>query len=70
MLKNCQVIGMSLNVKFIDSNVFIYALLKPKRSVDEKIVKMKEKAKEILTWIDNGEEKVLTNVVHISEMLT
>ncbi|ACP56126.1 hypothetical protein M1627_2267 [Sulfolobus islandicus M.16.27] len=49
MLKNCQVIGMSLNVKFIDSNVFIYALLKPKRSVDEKIVKMKEKAKEILT---------------------
>ncbi|BDB98250.1 type II toxin-antitoxin system VapC family toxin [Saccharolobus caldissimus] len=59
---------MNLNVKFIDSNVFIYAILKPKRSVDEKIVKMKEKAKEILARIDNGEEKVLTTVVHISEI--
>ncbi|MFP3234148.1 MAG: type II toxin-antitoxin system VapC family toxin [Sulfolobaceae archaeon] len=59
---------MSLNVKFIDSNVFIYAILKPKRSVNEKIKKMKEKAKEILAKIDNGEEKVLTTVVHISEI--
>ncbi|MEJ2771254.1 MULTISPECIES: hypothetical protein [unclassified Stygiolobus] len=61
---------MSLNVKFIDSNVFIYAILKPKRSVNEKIKKMKEKAKEILAKIDNGEEKVLTTVVHISKSLT
>ncbi|MFP3347495.1 MAG: type II toxin-antitoxin system VapC family toxin [Sulfolobaceae archaeon] len=59
---------MSLNVKFIDSNVFIYAILKPKRSVNEKIKKMKEKAKEILAKIDNGEEKVLTTVVHVSEI--
>lgn len=59
---------MSSNVKFIDSNVFIYAILKPKRSVDEKIAKMKEKAKEILTRIDNGEEKVITTVVHLSEI--
>ena len=66
MLKNYQVIGMSLNVKFIDSNVFIYAILK--RSVSEKIKKMKEKAKEILAKIVNGEEKVLTSVVHISEI--
>jgi hypothetical protein len=50
--------------------VFIYAILKPKRSVNEKIKKMKEKAKEILAKIDNGEEKVLTTVVHISKLLT
>lgn len=48
---------MSLNVKFIDSNVFIYAILKPKRLVNEKIVKMKEKAKEILAKLITGREK-------------
>lgn len=55
---------MSSNVKFIDSNVSIYAILKPKRTVDEKILKMKEKAKDI----DRGEEKVMTTVVHLSEV--
>ncbi|BDC17515.1 type II toxin-antitoxin system VapC family toxin [Acidianus sp. HS-5] len=59
---------MSSNVKFIDSNVFIYAILKPKKPLDEKIFKIKEKAKVILLKINNGEEKVLTTVVHVSEI--
>lgn len=33
--------GMSSSIRFIDSNVFIYAILKP-RVISEKISKMKE----------------------------
>jgi predicted nucleic acid-binding protein len=59
---------MSSRVKFIDSNVFIYAYLKPKREISEKISRMKEKAKEILMKINYGEERVVTSVVHMSEI--
>jgi predicted nucleic acid-binding protein len=59
---------MSSKVKFIDSNVFIYAYLKPKREISEKISRMKEKAKEILMKINYGEERVVTSVVHMSEI--
>jgi predicted nucleic acid-binding protein len=59
---------MSSRIKFIDSNVFVYAYLKPKREISEKISRMKEKAKEILMKINYGEERVVTSVVHISEI--
>lgn len=59
---------MSSKVRFIDSNVFVYAILKPKKNVEEKISEMKEKAKEILLRINKGEEKVLTTTIHISEI--
>jgi predicted nucleic acid-binding protein len=59
---------MSSKVKFIDSNVFIYAYLKPKREISEKISRMKEKAKEILMKINYGEERVVTSLVHMSEI--
>jgi predicted nucleic acid-binding protein len=59
---------MSSRIKFIDSNVFVYAYLKPKREISEKISRMKEKAKEILMKINYGKERVVTSVVHISEI--
>ncbi len=59
---------MSSRIKFIDSNVFVYAYVKPKREISEKISRMKEKAKEILMKINYGEERVVTSLVHISEI--
>ena len=59
---------MSSRIKFIDSNVFVYAYVKPKREISEKISRMKEKAKEILMKINYGEERVVTSVVHMSEI--
>jgi predicted nucleic acid-binding protein len=59
---------MSSRIKFIDSNVFVYAYVKPKREISEKISRMKEKAKEILMKINYGEERVVTTLVHISEI--
>jgi len=59
---------MSSRIKFIDSNVFVYAYVKPKREISEKVSRMKEKAKEILMKINYGEERVVTSLVHISEI--
>jgi predicted nucleic acid-binding protein len=54
-------------MRFIDSNVFLYAIIKPKRDVSKDILKKKEKAKKILLRIENG-EKVVTTIVHLSEV--
>lgn len=54
-------------MRFIDSNVFIYALYKPKRELSERARRMKEEAKRILERVNSGEE-VLTTVVHLSEV--
>jgi len=59
---------MSSRIKFIDSNVFVYAYVKPKREISEKISRMKEKAKEVLMKINYGKERVVTSLVHISEI--
>ncbi|MCD6572677.1 MAG: type II toxin-antitoxin system VapC family toxin [Thermoplasmata archaeon] len=55
-------------MKFLDANVFIYAFYKPKGKLTEKQAWMKEKAKEIITKLVNGNEQFLTTIVHISEM--
>ena len=52
---------------FLDANVFIYAYYKPKRELTEKQKEMKDKAKEIIKRINEGEE-VITTVVHLSEV--
>jgi hypothetical protein len=52
----------------LDSNVLVYAVVKPKKNVDERLAKIKERAREILRRIDRGEERVVTTVVHISEI--
>lgn len=54
-------------MRFIDANVFIYALLKPKRELNEKERRIKEASREIFERVNSGEE-VVTTVVHLSEV--
>ncbi|MHA1604575.1 MAG: type II toxin-antitoxin system VapC family toxin [Candidatus Freyarchaeota archaeon] len=54
-------------MKFVDSNVFIYAILKPRRKLTERIEELKNKAKRIFQRIIEN-EKVVTSVVHLSEV--
>ncbi len=54
-------------MKFADANVFIYAILKPRRELSEKELEIKSRAKAILARINEGEE-VFTTVVHLSEV--
>ena len=54
-------------MRFVDGNVFIYAVFRPKTSPDEKTRRIKEQAKQIFERIRGGEE-VATSVVHLSEV--
>ena len=54
-------------MKFVDSNVFIYAILKPKRKLTERMEELKNKAKRIFQRIIEG-ERVITSVVPLSEV--
>ena len=54
-------------MRFIDANVFLYALIKPKRELSHSEQTVKKQARKILESLDsNG--KVLTTAVHISEV--
>ncbi|MEQ9714022.1 MAG: type II toxin-antitoxin system VapC family toxin [Candidatus Asgardarchaeia archaeon] len=52
---------------FLDSNIFLYAYLKPRRVLTEKEKSMKKSAKEILERIESGEQVVIS-VIHLSEI--
>lgn len=54
-------------MRFVDANVFIYAVLKPRRALHKKEEGIKAASKEIFKRIDEG-EGVLTSVVHLSEV--
>jgi len=54
-------------MRFLDANLFIYAYYKPKHELTEKQKEIKEKAKEIIRRINEGEEEI-TTVVHLSEI--
>lgn len=54
-------------MRFVDSNVLIYAILDPKRRLTEREKGIKESAERLMQRINNGEE-VVTSVVHISEI--
>ena len=54
-------------MRFLDSNIFIYALLKPKRELSEDEKRIKEVSKKIVERIDGGED-VVTTIVHLSEV--
>jgi hypothetical protein len=54
-------------MRFIDANVFIYAVLKPKRKLNEREQEIKKASKKIFKRINEGEE-VITTVVHLSEV--
>jgi predicted nucleic acid-binding protein len=52
---------------YVDANVFVYAFLKTKRQLQPHEIKIKEAAKKIVSRINEG-EKVVTSVVHFSEV--
>jgi uncharacterized protein len=54
-------------IAYVDANVFVYAFLKTKRALQPHEVKIKEAAKKIVSRINEG-EKVVTSVVHFSEV--
>ena len=54
-------------MRFIDANVFIYAVLKPKAVLPDAILKKKNAAKEIFLRMNAG-EPVMTTTVHLSEV--
>lgn len=54
-------------MRFIDSNVFIHALLKPRRQLSPLELQLKTDAKNILTRVEEG-EKVMTTTSHITEV--
>ena len=54
-------------MRFIDANVFIYAVLKPKTALSEAVLQKKNAAKEIFLRVNAG-EPVTTTTVHLSEV--
>jgi len=54
-------------MRFIDANVFIYAILKPKTALPEAVLQKKTAAKEIFLRVNAG-EPVTTTTVHLSEV--
>lgn len=55
-------------MRFVDSNIFLHAMLIPRRQLNARERKMKDGAKSILRRIEEGEE-VATTTVHLSEVL-
>ncbi|MEM0023404.1 MAG: type II toxin-antitoxin system VapC family toxin [Thermofilaceae archaeon] len=56
-------------MRFLDANVFIYAYYKPKRQLTQREKQMKDLAKRILSDVSQGRERVITTVVHLSEVV-
>ena len=54
-------------MRFIDANVFIYAVLKPKATLPAAVLKKKNAAREIFLRVNAGEQ-VTTTTVHLSEV--
>ena len=54
-------------MRFIDTNVFIYAVLKPKTALPDAVLRKKTAAKDIFLRVNTG-EPVTTTTVHLSEV--
>jgi hypothetical protein len=54
-------------MRFIDANLFIYAVLKPKKPLPAVVLRKKTAAKEIFLRVNAG-EPVMTTTVHLSEV--
>ena len=54
-------------MRFIDANVFIYAVLKPRTALPGAVVRRKAAARDIFLRVNEGEE-VITTTVHLSEV--
>jgi predicted nucleic acid-binding protein len=55
-------------MRFVDSNVFLHAFLKPRRELSKEEGRVKEAAKEIVRGIEGG-EGVAMSTVHLSEVV-
>ncbi|MFH0713220.1 MAG: type II toxin-antitoxin system VapC family toxin [Candidatus Micrarchaeota archaeon] len=55
-------------MRFVDSNILIYALLKSQRELTSEVRAIKSSAQNILARVEKG-EKVITSVVHLSEFV-
>lgn len=55
-------------MRFVDSNVFLHAFLRPRRELTPRERDTKERAKEIIERIEAG-EMVATSTVHLSEVI-
>lgn len=55
-------------MRFLDSNVFIYAFYKPGRQLGASERAMKESAKKIVSDLSEGRDRAVTTVVHLSEV--
>jgi predicted nucleic acid-binding protein len=55
-------------LRFVDSNVFLHAFLKPRRKLTRQEEKIKNQAKGILRNLEGGEEAA-TTTAHLSEVL-
>jgi len=56
-------------MRFLDSNIFIYAYYKPKKQLTQKEKQMKEQAKQIISNVSQGKEEVTMTVVTLSEIV-
>lgn len=58
-------------MKFLDSNIVLYAYLKPKKNLKltEKIRWRKKRSQEILRRLEEGLESVIISTVHLGEIL-
>lgn len=55
-------------MRFVDSNIFLHAFLKPRRKLTQKEFNVKEEAQAIVKVIEGGEE-VAMSTVHLSEVV-
>jgi predicted nucleic acid-binding protein len=55
-------------LRLVDSNVFLHAILTPRRKLNEEEKKTKESSKKIVERIEKG-EKVSMTAVHLSEVV-
>ncbi len=57
-------------MRFLDTNIVVYAILKPKpdRVLTPEVVEIKNRSKLVLADIDAGTVEVATTVVHLNEM--
>jgi predicted nucleic acid-binding protein len=55
-------------MRFVDSNVFLHAFLRPRRPLTEREQLVKDEAKSIVKRLEEGEE-VATTTVHLSEVV-
>ncbi|KPV63192.1 MAG: PIN domain protein [Candidatus Bathyarchaeota archaeon BA2] len=56
-------------MRFLDTNIFIYAYYKPKKQLTQREKQMKEQAKHIISNVSQGKEEVTITVIHLSEIV-